>query len=78
MTERYVDAAELATTLGVSRSTVKRWVAAGCPSRTWGLRVRRFRVSEVEGWLHGADTLHETNHRPLAQQRHRARPSGDL
>lgn len=55
--ERYVDADELAEVLGVSRSTVKRWVIAGAPSETWGLRVRRFRVSEVVTWLHDRGTL---------------------
>jgi len=69
--ERYVTAAELAQTLGVSVATVKRWVAAGAPSETWGMRVRRFRVSEVQAWLRGADTIGQTNHRPVALQRRR-------
>ena len=34
--ERYVCAAELAATMGVSLSTVKRWNRAGMPSETWG------------------------------------------
>jgi len=48
--ERYITADELADAMGVSRSTVKRWVRAGVPSETWGMRVRRFRLSEVEAW----------------------------
>lgn len=48
--ERYVDSCELAELMGVSRSTVKRWVAAGAPSETWGMRTRRFRLSEVVEW----------------------------
>jgi excisionase family DNA binding protein len=57
--ERYVDADELAEVLGVSRSTVKRWVRDGAPSETWGLRVRRFRVSDVVAWLRARGTLRE-------------------
>ena len=64
MSERYVDARQLAETLGVSRRTVTYWVAAGCPSETWGLRVRRFQVSAVQAWLRRADILNRT-HRPL-------------
>lgn len=71
MTERYVDARELADTLGVSVATVKRWTAAGAPSETWGMRIRRYRVSEVEAWLRSADTITDTN-RPAALQRQRA------
>ena len=41
--ERYVDARELAALMGVSVSTIKRMVAAGMPSQTWGMaRTRRF------------------------------------
>jgi phage terminase Nu1 subunit (DNA packaging protein) len=59
-TERYVDAGELAAALGVSRRTVTRWVAAGCPSQTWGMRVRRFRISEVAAWASSADTINDS------------------
>lgn len=69
--ERYVDARELAATLGVSVTTVKRWVAAGAPSETWGMRVRRFRISDVEGWLRRTDILSEPS-RSMARQRHGA------
>ena len=55
--ERYVTATELAQHLGVSTSTVKRWVSDGCPSETWGMRVRRFRVSDVMKWRRETDTL---------------------
>lgn len=48
--ERYVDAAELAGLMGVSRNTIKRWTAEGMPSQTWGLRVRRYRLSEATSW----------------------------
>jgi hypothetical protein len=49
--ERYVDARELAAVMGVSPTTVKRWVAAGCPSETWGMaRTRRFLPSQVIAW----------------------------
>jgi len=49
--ERYVDARELAALMGVSVSTVKRWVAAGLPSETWGMRrARRFLPSQAMSW----------------------------
>jgi phage terminase Nu1 subunit (DNA packaging protein) len=49
--ERYVDAVELAELMGVSVSTVKRMVAAGMPSETWGMsRTRRFLPSQAIGW----------------------------
>ncbi len=70
--ERYVDARELADTLGVSIATVKRWTAAGAPSETWGMRVRRYRVSKVEAWLRSADTITDTTNRPAMLQRQRA------
>lgn len=48
--ERFVTAAELARTLSVSERTVDRWVARGCPSDRWGVRMRRFQVSRVVAW----------------------------
>ena len=51
MSERYIDARELAEAMGVSLSTITRWTRAGAPSETWGIRVRRYRLSEVEAWL---------------------------
>jgi predicted DNA-binding transcriptional regulator YafY len=51
--ERYVDARELAQLMGVSPSTVKRMVAAGMPSETWGMsRTRRFLPSQAMDWAH--------------------------
>jgi excisionase family DNA binding protein len=69
VTERYVDARELAAVLGVSTTTVKRWVAAGCPSETWGMRVRRFQLSAVQAWLRCADTLDRTPQRLAGRNR---------
>jgi phage terminase Nu1 subunit (DNA packaging protein) len=54
--ERYVDARVLADALGISTRTVTTWVAQGCPSETWGMRVRRFRVSEVAAWAKSRET----------------------
>lgn len=49
--ERYVDARELADLMGISTSTIKRWVAAGMPSETWGMnRTRRFLPSQAMKW----------------------------
>ena len=53
MIEPYVDMKALGRTLGVSRSTIKRWVQEGMPSETWGLkRTRRFQPSRCIDWLH--------------------------
>jgi hypothetical protein len=52
--ERYVDARELAALMGVSTTTIKRMVAAGMPSETWGMRrTRRFLPSAAMAWAHG-------------------------
>ena len=61
--ERYITAGELARTMGVSISTIKRWTAAGMPSETWGMgHARRYLASEAINWAHGrADTI-TTNH----------------
>jgi phage terminase Nu1 subunit (DNA packaging protein) len=49
--ERYVDARELAELMGVSPTTIKRMVAAGMPSETWGMsRTRRFLPSQAIAW----------------------------
>jgi len=49
--ERYVDTRELAELMGVSPSTVKRLVAGGMPSETWGMRrTRRFLPSQAMAW----------------------------
>jgi phage terminase Nu1 subunit (DNA packaging protein) len=61
--ERYVDARELAELMGVSVSTIKRFVAAGMPSETWGMkRTRRFKPSLAIAW---------------ASDPNRMRPNGD-
>lgn len=56
--ERYVDARELAELMGVSTTTIKRMVAAGMPSETWGMsRTRRFLPSQAIAWAHDRDTM---------------------
>jgi phage terminase Nu1 subunit (DNA packaging protein) len=46
-----VDARELAELMGVSTSTIKRWVREGIPSETWGMsRTRRFLPSRAMTW----------------------------
>lgn len=49
--ERYLTREELADRQNVSVRTVDRWVREGIPSETWGMRIRRFRVPDVERWL---------------------------
>jgi phage terminase Nu1 subunit (DNA packaging protein) len=49
--ERYVDARALAELMGVSATTIKRFVRAGMPSETWGMaRTRRFLPSQAMAW----------------------------
>ena len=49
--ERYVTAGELAELMGVSERTIRRMVAAGMPSETWGMgRTRRFLPSLALAW----------------------------
>jgi hypothetical protein len=64
--DRYLSRAELAEHLGVCVKTVDRMRREGCPSRTYGRRLRRFRLSEVEGWLRGREgrTMGATHKRP--------------
>lgn len=60
--EAYVTARELATLMGVSERTVKRWVAAGIPSETWGMsRTRRFLPSEAIEWARSRSKLTADN-----------------
>lgn len=47
----FLTRAELAHELRVSLATVDRMVRDGCPSETWGIRVRRFRLAEVNVWV---------------------------
>lgn len=61
MLERYVDARELAELMCVSVSTVKRMVAAGMPSETWGMsRTRRFLPSRAMRWAHDRTRMQST------------------
>lgn len=56
--ERYVDARELAALMGVSPTTIKRWVREGMPSETWGMkRTRRFLPSQAMTWAHERSTM---------------------
>jgi hypothetical protein len=62
--ERYVDARELAVLMGVSTSTLKRWVAAGMPSETWGMsRTRRFLPSRAIVWAQNQRRISESRDR---------------
>jgi hypothetical protein len=56
--ERYVDAHELAELMGVSTRTLRRMVAAGMPSETWGLnRTRRYLPSQAIAWASQRDRI---------------------
>jgi predicted DNA-binding transcriptional regulator AlpA len=62
--ERYVDARELAALMGISTSTVKRWVAQGLPSETWGMsRTRRFLPSRAIAWAQNQRKVSESRDR---------------
>lgn len=47
--ESWVDERRVARHFGVSDRTVRRWTAAGMPSRRYG-GSRRFRLSQCEAW----------------------------
>lgn len=49
--ELFLTRRQLGEKLGCGLSTVDKFVRQGCPSHTWGIRTRRFRLSEVESWL---------------------------
>lgn len=62
--ERYVDARELAELMGLSATTIKRMVAAGMPSETWGMsRTRRFLPSEAMAWAAARSRMRESRDR---------------
>lgn len=49
--EVYLTRRQVAERLGIGLTTLDKYVKAGMPSHQWGLRVRRFKFSEVERWL---------------------------
>lgn len=50
--EVYIDRKECAARLGIGVSTLDRWVREkGLPVHHWGMRITRFKFSEVEAWL---------------------------
>lgn len=49
--EVYITRRQLAARLEISLTKLDQLVREGMPSYTWGMRVRRFRFSEVEQWL---------------------------
>lgn len=48
--EPYVTVPELAGLMGVSQSTIRRWMREGMPRETWGLRAVRFKPSQAMAW----------------------------
>ena len=67
--EPYIDARALAVTMGVSVATVTRWTRAGAPSETWGMRVRRYRLSEVVAWRQAQAASIDNDHSPGRSRR---------
>jgi phage terminase Nu1 subunit (DNA packaging protein) len=56
--EPYIDARQLAQTMGVSTRTIRRMTAAGMPSENWGLgNTRRYLASEAIAWARQTDNL---------------------
>lgn len=53
--EVYLTRRQVASRLGIGLTTLDGYVKAGMPSYSWGLRIRRFRFSEVERWLRSRD-----------------------
>lgn len=54
--EPYLGRQELAVAMCVSERTVDRWVTEGLPHETWGLRSRKFLLSEAVRWARTRDT----------------------
>jgi phage terminase Nu1 subunit (DNA packaging protein) len=56
--ERFVTRQELADIMRVSTRQIDRWVKDPdpMPSYTWGIRTRRFRVSEALAWAKRRET----------------------
>lgn len=50
--ECYLTRQQVADRLQVGLTTLDKYVKEGMPSYSWGLRVRRFRFSECDRWLH--------------------------
>jgi phage terminase Nu1 subunit (DNA packaging protein) len=76
VTERYVTARQLAELMGVSERTIKRMVAAGMPSETWGMtRCRRFLPSQAMAWASAREpgTIELVNP-PATVRQHRVGP----
>jgi len=48
--EQYVTVEQLGRQMGVSKSTIYRWMREGMPSETWGIRARRFLPSRCMAW----------------------------
>jgi excisionase family DNA binding protein len=49
--DRYLNTAELAEHLAVHPRTITRMLREGLPRHTFGRRMNRFRLAEVEAWL---------------------------
>lgn len=49
--EVYLTRQQVADRLNIGLTTLDAYVKEGMPSYTWGLRIRRFKFSEVERWL---------------------------
>lgn len=49
--EVYLKREQVAERLNIGLTTLDAYVKEGMPSYTWGLRIRRFKFSEVERWL---------------------------
>lgn len=49
--EVYLTRRQVAQRLHIGLTTLDAYVRDGMPSYSWGLRIRRFKFSEVERWL---------------------------
>ena len=54
--EGFVTRRELARMMRVSTKTIDRWVKAGMPSETWGLRARYFQPAVAMQWARNRRT----------------------
>lgn len=59
-----INRAQLAAAMGVSDSTVGRWLAAGLPHTPIGVRGKRFDVAECRAWLRAQYPQLQAGQRP--------------
>ncbi len=67
--ERMLSVKDVAETLSISESTVRRWITEGKLSALKFGRQWRFRPSDIQGWTeHGDRPVHKKNEKELSEE----------